>query len=52
MILRGGAPKILVVVMVSVTMMTDSVRELVVVVDMVDCDIVQWHPKDIGGSDC
>ena len=37
--------------MVSNTMMTDSVRELVVVVDIVNCDIVQWCSKDTGGSD-
>ena len=51
MILRGGTPKILVVVMVSVTMATDSVRELAAVVGIVNCDIVQWRSKDTGGSD-
>ena len=51
MILRGAAPKILVVVMVSVTMTTDSVSELMVVVDIVDCDIARWRSKDTGGSD-
>ena len=50
-ILRGGAPKILVVVMVSVTMKTDSVSELVVVVDIKDFDIARWRSKDTGGSD-
>ena len=51
MILRGGAPKILVVVMVSVTMTTDTVRELAAVVDIVDFDIAPWRSKDTGGSD-
>ena len=37
--------------MVSVTMATDSVRELAVVVDIVNCDIAQWHSQDNGGSD-
>ena len=41
MILPGGAPKILVVVMVSVTMTTDPVSELVAVVNIVDCDIAR-----------
>ena len=50
-ILRGGAPKILVVVMVSVTMKTDSVSELAAVVDIVDFDIAPWRFKDTGGSD-
>ena len=51
MILLGGAPKILVVVMVSVTMTTDSVSELAAVVNIVDCDIARWRSKDTGGSD-
>ena len=37
--------------MVSVTMATDSVRELAAVVDIVNCDIARWRSKDTGGSD-
>ena len=51
MILCSGAPKILVVVMVSVTVATDSVRELAAVVDIVIYDIAWWRSKDTGGSD-
>ena len=51
MILRSGASKILVVVMVSVTMTTDSFMELAAVVYIVDCDNAQWRSKDTGGSD-
>ena len=30
---------------------TDSVAELVSVIDIVDCDIARWRSKDTGGSD-
>ena len=51
MILCSGTPKILVVVIVSVTITTDSVSKLVQVVNIVDCDMLRWHSKDTGGSD-